>query len=227
MARPDWYTGSDLSGEIARGIEATIERMNDQTADHSDIRELTQLLDLERDTNWRCFLKGLIGTIHYDLGETELAAGVLEDSLSGYQAYLDSFDDVINVYCQTCYTMGVLLYDEERYQEAIPYLMRCIPFVHEVFEEVYSANVFMFLESCYGRTGQPELAMVSAEVAAFFRSCDCSSLEKLMIAYHRAGRLDKATEVYHILASRCREYEHFDRVMEYAQSKLGETGIVN
>jgi tetratricopeptide (TPR) repeat protein len=227
MSGPDWYTGSDETGEVADGIEATIDHMNDQEADHTDIEELERLLELEQEPNWRCFLLGLIGTIHYDLDENEPASRILHESVSGYRTYLDSFDSVINVYCQACYTLGVLLYDEQRYEEAMPCFIRCIPFVHEVFEEVYSANVFLFLESCCSQTGQPELALVYAEVGAFFRGCDCSSMEKLMIAYDRAGRLDKATEIFHLLSKQCREFEHFDRVMEYAQLHLGETGTIN
>lgn len=227
MSRPEWYTGVDMTGEVARGIEIAIDRMNDQEADHTDIEELEKLFELEQEPNWCSFLLGLIGTIYYDLDEIEPANHMLQESVAGYRSYLDSFDSVLNVYCQACYTLGVLLYDEERYEQAIPCFMRCIPFVHEVFEDVYAANVFLFLESCSSHIGQPELALVYAEVGAFFRDCDCSSLEKLMIAFDRAGRMDKATEVFHLLSQQCREYDHFDRVMEYAQDHLGETGTIN
>ena len=37
MQIPEWYTGSDDSGRVAAGIERAIERMDERTADHSDI----------------------------------------------------------------------------------------------------------------------------------------------------------------------------------------------
>ena len=120
MQIPEWYTGSDDSGRVAAGIERAIERMDERTADHSDINDLQKLLTIEEETNWRNFLLGLVGTIHYDLEEIDSARTVLEESITSYKAYLESFDEVLSVYCQSCYTVGVILFDDGRYGEAIP-----------------------------------------------------------------------------------------------------------
>lgn len=227
MAVPEWYTGSDSSGEVAHSIETVIERMDAETADHDDIARLHQLLELEADVNWRSFLLGLAGTIHYELEEEDEAAAVLTRSIEGYRVYLESFDGVVNVYTQSCYTLGVILHDSGHYREAIPYLMRCLPFLHEVFDEVYSANVHMFLESCLAEAGQADSALVFAEAASFAQPEDCETLERLMMAYGAAGRRDKAAETFHILAERCREHACFVRAAEWAERNLGETGTVN
>ena len=58
MQIPEWYTGSDDSGRVAAGIERAIERMDDRTADHSDIADLEKLLVSENEINWRNFLLG-------------------------------------------------------------------------------------------------------------------------------------------------------------------------
>ena len=105
MDNPEWYTGSDLSGRVAAGIESVIERMDARTADHVDAKALQKLLSLEEEPNWRSFLQGLIGTIYYDLEEIESARKYLAESVSGYQTYLISFDDVLSVYCQSSYTL--------------------------------------------------------------------------------------------------------------------------
>ena len=87
MQIPEWYTGSDDTGRVAAGIERAIERMDERTADHSDISDLEELLAIEQETNWRNFLCGLIGTIHYDLEEIDSARQILEDSVTAYKAY--------------------------------------------------------------------------------------------------------------------------------------------
>jgi len=227
MAVPDWYTGTDTSGEVAQTIETVIERMDAEAADHADIDRLHRLLELERDANWRSFLLGLAGTIHYELEEEEDAADVLRRSIDGYRIFLESFDGVVNVYTQSCYTLGVILHDAERFTEATTYLLRCLPFMHEVFDDVYVANVHMFLESCYAETGQSEQGLVFAEAAVFAQPEDCESLERLMIAYGTTGQQLKASEVFHLIATRCRNHESFARVAEWAERHLGETGIIN
>jgi pentatricopeptide repeat protein len=68
---------------------------------------------------------------------------------------------------------------------------------------------------------------VFSEAAAFTRRCDCESLEHLMVAYGNTGDMDKAIEVFHLLQSQCQDYEHMDRVLDYAERNLGESGVVN
>jgi len=227
MDIPEWYTGTDRTGQVATGIEAVIERMDARAADASDVDQLNRLLELEGEVNWRCFLLGLVGTIHYDLEETEQASKILEESISGYKVYLETFDEVLSVYCQSCYTLGVILFDAQRYAEAVPYFLRCLPYMHEVYDETYIGNIFSFLNICLSWDNQDESGLVFSEAAAFTRRCDCESLEHLMVAYGNSGEMDKAIEVFHILQSRCQDYEQIDRVLDYAERNLGESGVVN
>jgi tetratricopeptide (TPR) repeat protein len=227
MANPEWYTGTDASGRVAAGIESTIERMDARNADHSDIETLNELLRIEQEINWRCFLLGLIGTIHYDLEEIESATQILEESVSGYKVYVDTFDEVLSVYCQSCYTLGVILFDAKRYAEAAPYFMRCLPYMHEVYDDTYIGNIFTFLNLCLSWSNQNEAGLVFSEAAAYTRRCDCESLEHLMVAFANAGEVQKATEVFHMLQNHCQDYEDFDRVLTFAEQNLGESGVVN
>ena len=43
MQIPEWYTGSDQTGRVAAGIERAIERMDERTADNTDIDDLHEL----------------------------------------------------------------------------------------------------------------------------------------------------------------------------------------
>jgi tetratricopeptide (TPR) repeat protein len=227
MQVPDWYTGSDESGRVAAAIERAIERMDDRTADHSDIKDLQSLTKIEQEVNWRNFLFGLIGTIHYDLEEIDSARTILEESITAYKAYLETFDEVLSVYCQSCYTLGVILFDEGRYGEAIPYLLRCLPYMHEVYDETYIGHIYTFLSLCFSWTNQAGYSVVFSEAAAYVRRCDCESLEQLMVAFSDVGEVEKATDVFHLLQQHCQDYEHYDRVLEFAEQNLGESGIVN
>ena len=96
MENPDWYTGSDPTGRVAAGIESVIERMDARTADESDTDLLQKLLSLEQEPNWRCFLQGLVGTIFYDIENIDQARTHLAESVTGYKAYLQTFDEVLN-----------------------------------------------------------------------------------------------------------------------------------
>ncbi|MCU0305820.1 MAG: hypothetical protein MUC56_17345 [Thermoanaerobaculales bacterium] len=227
MENPDWYTGSDRSGRVAAGIESVIERMDDRTADHTDTELLSRLLLLEEEVNWRCFLQGLIGTIHYDLEEIDVARTTLAESVSGFKAYLSSFDEVLSVYCQSCYTLGVILFDDGRYPDATPCFMRCLPYMHEVYDETYIGHILTFLALCMSWTNQPSSSVVFSEAAAFIRRGDCESLEQLMVAFATAGDVDKAVDVFHMLQSQCHDYDNYDRVLEFAEKNLGQSGVVN
>jgi len=227
VAIPEWYTGSDRSGEVAEGIESIIGRMDEHEAGHEDIRRLRDLQSLETEINWRAFLLSLIGTIHYDLGELDRAAESLEEALVSYKPYLETFDEVLSVYCQSCYTAGVLFYEREQYAVAAPYLLRCLPYIHEVYGNAYVGDIYSLLNICLSMTDDGEGALVFAEAAAFARQYDCESLENLMIAYVAAGDTQKASEVFQILSERCRNTDGFDRIVDFARQNLGETGPVN
>ncbi|MEJ2580675.1 MAG: hypothetical protein P8127_03390 [Acidobacteriota bacterium] len=227
MQIPEWYTGTDESGKVAAGIERAIERMDERTADHSDISDLEKLLAIENEVNWRNFLLGLVGTIHYDLEEIDSARTVLEESVTSYEPYLASFDDVLSVYCQSCYTLGVILFDDADYGTAIPYFFRCLPYMHEVYDETYIGNIYTFLALCLSWTNQPGYAVVFSEASGFLRRFDCESLEQLMVAYGDTGEIDKATDIFNLLQGHCQDYENYDRVLEYAEQNFGESGVVN
>lgn len=227
MENPDWYTGSDPTGRVAAGVESVIERMDARTADHTETDLLITLLELETEPNWRCFLLGLIGTIYYDLEEVEDARKFLVESVSGYKAYLVTFDEVLSVYCQSCYTLGVILFDDGDYDEAVPCFLRCLPYMNEVYDETYIGHIHTFLALCLSWTNQASASVVFSEAAAFVRRCDCESLEQLMVAFGNAGENDKAADVFHMLQANCQDYENFDRVLEYAEQNLGESGVVN
>ena len=227
MENPEWYTGSDPSGRVSAGVESVIERMDARTADHADTDLLKTLLALESEPNWSCFLQGLIGTIYYDLEEIENARKYLTESVSGYKAYLITFDEVLSVYCQSCYTLGVILFDDGNYDEAVPCFLRCLPYMNEVYDETYIGHIHTFLALCLSWTNQASASIVFSEAAAFVRRCDCESLEQLMVAFGNAGESEKAADVFHLLQANCQDYENFDRVLEYAEQNLGELGVVN
>jgi len=227
MQIPEWYSGTDQTGQVAAGIERVIERMDQRTADDTDIRDVQDLLALEQEVNWRSFLLGLMGTIHYDLEEIDSAKQILEESISSYKAYLESFDEVLSVYCQSCYTLGVILFDDGRYGEAIPFFLRCLPYMHEVYDETYIGHIYTFLALCLSWTNQAGYSVVFSEAAAFTRRYDCESMEQLMVAFGDAGDIEKATDVFHLLQRHCQDYENYDRVLEFAEQNLGESGVVN
>jgi tetratricopeptide (TPR) repeat protein len=201
--------------------------MDDHDAGHEDILLLRDLLAVEDEVNWKAFLLSLVGTIHYDLGEIDAAAGILEDALGSYKPYLPTFDGVLSVYCQTAYTTGVLLFENESYAEAVPCLLRCLPYLHEVYDNAYVGDIYTLLNICLGMADDMAASLVFAEAAAFSRACDCDSLENMMVAYFNVGEQDKAIEVFHILSERCHESDHFERILDFARKNLGETGVVN
>ena len=227
MKIPEWYTGSDQTGRVAAGIEHAIERMDERTADSADIEGLHDLLTLEEEINWRSFLLGLIGTIHFDLEEVESARKILEEAVPSYKAYLPTFDEVLSVYCQSCYTLGVILFDDGHYGEAIGFFLRCLPYMHEVYDETYIGHIYTFLALCLSWTNQTGYAVVFSEAAAFTRRYDCESMEQLMVAFGDVGEIDKATDVFHLLQRHCQDYENYDRVLDFAEQNLGESGVVN
>lgn len=227
MSIPEWYTGSDRSGDVAAGIEAIIAKMDEHEADHRDISVLRDLQSVETEVNWRAFLLSLIGTIHYDLQEIDKAAEALESALVSYKPYLSTFDEVLSVYCQSCYTVGVLFYEREQYAVAAPYLLRCLPYLHEVYENAYVGDIYSLLTICLNMTDDVEGALVFAEAAAFARQYDCESLENLMIAYVATGDTQKGSEVFQVLSERCRHTDTFERILDFARRNLGETGTVN
>ncbi len=129
--------------------------------DHQDISRLRDLQSVETEVNWRAFLLSLVGTIHYDLQELDQAVEALESALVSYKPYLSTFDEVLSVYCQTCYTAGVLFYEREQYAVAAPYLLRCLPYLHEVYENAYVGDIYSLLTICLNMGDDVEGALVS------------------------------------------------------------------
>lgn len=227
MSIPEWYTGSDRTGDVAAGIETIIAKMDEHEAGHGDISRLRDLQSVETEVNWRAFLLSLIGTIHYDLQELDQAAEALESALVSYKPYVETFDEVLSVYCQSCYTAGVLFFEREQYAVAAPYLLRCLPYLHEVYENAYVGDIYSLLNICLNMGDDVEGALVFAEAAAFARRYDCESLENLMVAYVTTGDAQKASEVFQLLSERCRQSDNFERILDFARQNLGETGAVN
>ena len=227
MPAPEWYTGSDHTGRVAAGIEVAINHMDDHTAGEQDISALRDLLDIEEEPNWRSFLHGLLGTIHYDLKHNKEARSTLLHSVAGYRVYFDSFDEVLSVYCQSCYTLGTMYFDDELFTEATSYFMRCLPYMKEVFDEPFIANIYTYLNISLSMIDEDVGSLIFCEAAAFARHCDCEGLENLMTAYVSSGDITRATEIFSIMSERCQDYERFDSVLEFAQEMLGESGPVN
>ena len=227
MTIPDWYTGSDHTGEVAEGIEKLITSMDAHEAGHDDIRSARDLLAIEDEINWKAFLLTLVGTIHYDLEEYGEATEVLESALGFYKPYLKTFDEVLSVYCQASYTSGLLRYEKEQYADAIPCFLRCLPYLHEVYDDAYVGDIYTLLNICLGLTDDAAGALVFAEAAAYARKYDCESMENLMVAYYSSGDQTKAVEVFHALSERCQETDNFERILDFARQNLGEIGVVN
>lgn len=227
MSNPEWYSGSDATGRVAGGIEAAIQRMDAHVADEGDVERLDALLGVEQEVNWRCFLLALAGTIRYDLDQFDAALPLLEQAIRDSRVYLESFDDVLNVYCQACYTAGCILLELDRPADAATHFLRCVPHMHEVYDEVYVGNILANLEMALARWGKLEPAAAFAEAAAHARGCDCRSLEDLMVAYARTGDLQRAGEVFELLEAECDEYMHIGRARDFARRHLGGSGVVN
>ena len=227
MDLPEWYTGSDRSGRVAAGIERLIARMDEHEADEQDLERIDEVMELEEEENWRAFLLSLSGTILFDLERYGEAGEILGNALSAYKTHLSSFDETLSVYCQSCYTAGILFFDRELYEQAIPCLLRCLPYIHEVSDEAYVGDIYTLLNVSYSMVDDFSSALVFAEAAGFARKHDCDSLENLMVAWYGVGDLDRALEVFHILEQRCREVESFDRILDFARKKLGAAGLVN
>jgi tetratricopeptide (TPR) repeat protein len=227
MDSPEWYSGSDHSGEVPDIIERVIARIDANTADSGDIDALRDALTIEDEVNWRGFLLSLIGIIHYDMDQPEPALRLLESAVATCKVYHPTFDQVLNVYCQACYTLGVLLCDAERYDEAIPYLLRCLPYVREVYDDAYIGEIYSILNVCMSWTQRPAEALAFAEAAAVARQGDCETLENLMVALASAGELDRAREIFQLFVSRCPNADNAQRVTEFARHNLGEESVVN
>jgi tetratricopeptide (TPR) repeat protein len=227
MDSPEWYSGSDHSGEVATVIERVIAHIDANTAGPEDIDALRDALTIEDEVNWRGFLLSLIGIIHYDLDQPEPALRQLETAVATYRVYFPTFDQVLNVYCQACYTLGVLLCDAERHDEATPYLLRCLPYVREVYDDAYIGEIYAILNVCMGWTQRPGEALAFAEAATVARQGDCESLEHLMVAMATAGDTDGAREVYQLFMDRCGHAENAHRVVDFARRNLGEESVVN
>ena len=99
--------------------------------------------------------------------------------------------------------------------------------MHEVYDETYIGHIYTFLSLCFSWTNQAGYSVVFSEAAAYVRRCDCESLEQLMVAFSDTGEVDKATDVFQLLQRHCQDYENYDRVLEFAEQNLVESGIVN
>jgi hypothetical protein len=201
-----------------------IDRMDRDASDESDLERLTLVLHREQEPNWQAFILGLLGEIHFRLGDLNDARENLTKSVTGFEHHMSSFDDVSFVFCQAAYRLGFISWESEEWELASSYLLRCLPHMQDVYinAPVFIGNIYSLLSSCFNHMGRLTEALAFSEAQAFVEERGCDSLESLVMDYTNLELIQKARSAYATLQDRCADWDHMDRARDFAdRHKLG------
>jgi tetratricopeptide (TPR) repeat protein len=184
---------------------------------------MEDVLHLEQDLNWRSFSNGLKGLLLFRIGDSETAVEFLRASVEGACIFLPNFDDVARVYCQSCYTLGSILFEKEdlgNTREALLCFLRCLPIMYETLPDVFIGNVFGFLDLLHSRLDRDDEALVFAGAAAHVRQLDDQALYSLMLSYANVDDMDRAKKVYEQLVEHGSDETTLQRARDFARRRL-------
>lgn len=194
MPLNEWYSGSDQSGEVSAVIEAISELLEEDNPDvgGEHLQMLKSALEIEEEPNWIAFLTGLVGMLLEVLGLLNEAKEAYKRVAEFTRPELETFDDILKVYCQAYYRAGKILLEEEKYEEALGAFFRVLPYMTLVFEDEHRSAVTNFVEHCFSELGQSDFALPFAEATAYYCPDDELTLRVLVNAYAASGFTWKA-----------------------------------
>ena len=181
MTSLEWYSGSDRTGEVPRVVEevsSLIER-NAPDLDASHLEMLKHAIEVEKEPNWIAFLTGLAGMVLEALGLSDEAEEAYKAVAVFSRPDLETFDDILNVYCQANYRFGKMLLEARHYERALEAFFRVVPYMALVFEDEHRCAVASFVDHCFSELGKPRFALPFAEAAAYFCLGDSLTLQLL------------------------------------------------
>jgi hypothetical protein len=191
--------------------------MDDNLANAEDIEQLRLCWDMESNTNWRSYIKGVWGLIVVRNDSGPHAESLLRESVSGFDILSRDFFETSNIYCQVCYEIGVMMFDRKEYGTAIMYFLRCLPNMLDVFDEIYIGNIFMFLDVCFSRCIDSSYSSIFAENAVIAARDYDKALEGLMITYFNGGDIDASKRVFATIINECNDADCLSRTKAFAK----------
>jgi len=219
--RSDSYSGRDTTGEVWQLLESVIGVLDSDGLAAAHAEMCQQAHDLEEDSNWRGFALGLKGLVLQRLGNSNEARDCLERAVDLTATYADNFEDIANVYCQACYTLGSILFDDmDQTQPAILTFLRCLPYMHDVYSDLYIGNIFGFLDVLFSRQGREQESAVFAESALYYHGLESPTLESLMYSYVNLGDKERARAVLRVLLDKVTDPDSIARIEDFADRRL-------
>jgi len=173
------YTGSDQTGFVVTVLTRAIEALDSAGVSDSHAEILDQLqraLDLEQDPNWQAFIVGLVGMLHERSGSRKNALDRYEDALYRADVTYASFDDTLRVYCQVAYYLGAARFDDEDYEGTVRALFHCLPWMWEIFDDLFVGNIVSYLALSLLSLGRPAEALPFARAAVMIREQEPGAL---------------------------------------------------
>ena len=183
------YSGSDHSGEVRSTVESVSELLEQDAPDVgvSHLEILKRAIDIEEEPNWIALLFGLVGMVFEVLGLSNEARKAYKEVVDVSRPDVETFDDILNVYCQANYRIGIMLLEEERYEEALEAFFRVLPYMTLIFEEEHCCAVAAFVDQCFSELDRSRFALPFAEAAAYYCHGDDLTLKFLAKAYVANG----------------------------------------
>ena len=171
MMRPEDYTGSDTSGRIARVFSEAVRILEDEGVCQEThfIEQVEQAFSLERDPNWKGFAAGLIGMLEEAQHDLDAAESWYQQALAHADATLSTFDDTLYMYGYSAYYLGVIRFDKEAWPAAAEAFLHCIPWLDQVFEDIFRGNILSFLALALLESGRVREAVPFARAAVSVR----------------------------------------------------------
>ena len=224
----EWYSGSDVSLAVPRQITELYDRW-EEVPHRKRVSVLDELLQRERDSNWRGYLMYLVGRAWSEQGDDDIAVGWFEKAKDAFDPLYGSFRDVGDEYCRTMLSLIESSYESEGSDEVLVDLgFRALQALRYAdFHESEEIILFRYLGGLLNRLGHvANRTWCYAGALTFYLSAhhldpdEPGCLESLMYTYFNVDQLDKAKEAYELFLRVADTYTYRERVVTFFRERI-------
>lgn len=222
----EWYSGSDKTLQVAKRLEKLNATFDDLSSEERLVA-YQGLLDQEHDPNWRASILHTIGWIHRLAERWDTAFDAFKKACETYDPLAANFSDVEDDYCRSHYFVAVETCPEAEPTACLRYAFKVLPFLNKGhLDEFETALILGNIGSTLNELGHQPANSWAYSVALTFHAVghhidpeDPGNLESLLYTYLNIDDRRAAQRVLDMFAEVGGEYEHRDRVLEFAREE--------
>jgi len=225
----EWYSGSDTTEDVPRRISSILDQ-EDGEPSVASVPALLDILEIERDPNWRAYIRTMVAIRFNRAQEVEKSIRWFLEAREEFDPIARNFMDVVQSYCRCLYYLATDYYvDCDDPGEMLALTLTILAYWEETdFDQFERLLVLQSIKTALDQLGHQggntffyRAALGIIQAAHHLEPDDVGILESLLYSYYNVDDIPHAKEVLRWYLERARRDEFYERVLEFAtQNKL-------